>query len=103
MPLAAIFGMGPCGVVSTNFWSFGCVSAAGALGDASDVPGAPGVAGIAGVLGVFWGSDEPGITTSWRAPVLPSMMVTVLLFPALAGLSPRPARAAQEARTAPEW
>ena len=90
MPLAAIFGIGPCGVVSTNFRSFGCASAAGALDDASEVPGAPGVLGIPGVPGVFWGSDEPGITTSWRAPVLPSMMVTVLLFPALAGLSATP-------------
>ena len=60
MPSAAIFGIAPCVVISTNFWSRGALSAGpAALPD----PGA-------------------GIATSWRAPVLPSMMVTVLVAPA---------------------
>src|SRR5690349_14452118 len=52
VPSAAIFGTGPCEVISANFCSGGTGAAAAA------------------------GS---GITTSWRAPVLPSMIVTVLV------------------------
>jgi|SRR5690349_22382715 hypothetical protein len=55
VPSAAIFGTGPCEVISANFCS-----------------GGTGAAGAAAAAG-------SGITTSWRAPVLPSMIVTVLV------------------------
>jgi hypothetical protein len=55
VPSAAIFGTGPCEVISANFCSGGTAAA--------------GAAAAAG----------SGITTSWRAPVLPSMIVTVLV------------------------
>jgi hypothetical protein len=56
VPSAAIFGTGPCEVISANF----CSGGAAAVGAAAPA-----------------GS---GITTSCRAPVLPSMMVMVLVF-----------------------
>src|SRR5579864_1954689 len=58
-PSAAILGMAPWADISRNFWSSGPAS---------------GAASPAGA----------GITTSWRSPVLPSMMVMVLVAPGAA-------------------
>src|SRR5580692_5967597 len=62
VPSAAIFGMGPCVVISTNFWS-------------SAAPSAGGVAFAGATL--FAGA---GIRTSCFAPVLPSMIVIVVVL-----------------------
>ncbi len=59
VPSAAICGTGPCGVISTNFGSTAGTSV-----------------GTTRLIG-------PGTTTSWRSPVLPSMMVIVVVPGAL--------------------
>src|ERR1700761_4436712 len=85
MPLAAILGIGPCDVVSNNFWSLGGASAACAGGP----PAGFGRLGAFSAFGISGAGSAapPGISTSWRAPVLPSMMVIVFALAALAGLS----------------
>src|SRR3984885_2744029 len=69
VPSAAIFGTAPCGVISRNF---GSTDAAAGI--------APGVA-----LAVAAAVVGDGTTTSCLAPVLPSMMVTVVLSAGTAG------------------